>query len=95
MDACAHYDLKGERDKALQLLNELKQPDRNISPTGLAILYLHLGERKEAIDLLERGYQNKEFDMIASIKVNPWLDSLRGDPRFEKLANQIAPPDLK
>jgi adenylate cyclase len=89
------YDLKGERDKALQLLNQLKQADRNISPTGLAFLYLHLGDKKQAIDLLERGYQNKEFDMIASIKVNPWLDSLRGDPRFEKLANQIVPPDLK
>jgi TolB-like protein/Tfp pilus assembly protein PilF len=89
------YDLKGERDKALQLLNQLKEADRNISPTGLAFLYLHLGDKKQAIDLLERGYQNKEFDMIATIKVNPWLDSLRGDPRFEKLANQIVPPDLK
>ena len=89
------YDLKGERDKALQLLNQLKQADSNISPTGLAILYLHLGDKTQAIDLLERGYQNKEFNMIASIKVNPWLDSLRGDPRFEKLANQIVPPDLK
>lgn len=89
------YDLKGERDKALQLLNQLKEADRNISSTGLAFLYLHLGDKKQAIDLLERGYQNKEFDMIASIKVNPWLDSLRGDPRFEKLANQIVPPDLK
>ena len=89
------HDLKGERGKALQLLSQLKETDRNVSPTGLAFLYLHLGDKNQAIDLLKRGYQNKEFDKIASIKVNPWLDSLRGDPRFEKLANQIVPPDLK
>jgi hypothetical protein len=29
------------------------------------------------------------------IRVHPFLDPLRGDPRFEKLANQVVPPDAK
>src|SRR5439155_16148615 len=47
------YDLKGERDKALQLLNQLKA-NGNVSATVLALLYLHHGDKNQAIDLLER-----------------------------------------
>ena len=60
---------------------------------GVALVYLGLGDKNEAINWLERGYQNKEAARIGQIKVDPMLDPLRGDPCFEKLANQIVLPD--
>jgi hypothetical protein len=44
---------------------------------------------------LERSYEQKEYEMIALLKVHPLLDPLRGDPRFEKLVNKVVPPDSK
>ena len=55
------------------------------------MVHLRLGQKEQAIDWLERSYLDKELPM-SFIKVNPWLEPLRGNPRFEKLANQIIPP---
>jgi hypothetical protein len=37
----------------------------------------------------------QETGIIGNIKVDPFLDPLRGDPRFEKLANKMIPPDSR
>jgi hypothetical protein len=52
-----------------------------------------LGEKEQAIDWLERSYRDKETGVVRHIKVDPFLDPLHGDPRFEKLANEMLPPD--
>jgi hypothetical protein len=59
------------------------------------LVYVGLADKNEAVNWLERSYQNKEFAKLSLIKVEPMLDPLRGDPRFEKLANQIVPPNAK
>ena len=51
-----------------------------------------LGDKEKAIDWLERSYEAKETGNITYIKVDPFLDPLRGNPRFEALANKIIPP---
>ena len=38
---------------------------------------------------------SKESGIITYIKVDQMLDPLRGNPRFEVLANKIIPPDSK
>ncbi len=88
------YALQGEREKALQLLGQLEDLERRnggVLAFGLAMVHLCLGQKEQAIDWLERSYLDKELP-ISFIKVNPALDPLRGDPRFEKLANQVIPP---
>ena len=88
------YALQGEREKALQLLGQLEDLERRngrVFAYAVAMVHLRLGQREQAIDWLERSYRDKELP-ISFIKVNPALDPLRGDPRFEKLANQIIPP---
>ena len=88
------YALQGEQEKALQLLGQLEDLERRnggVFAFGLAMVHLRLGQKEQAIDWLERSYLDKELPM-SFIKVNPWLDPLRGNPRFEKLANQIIPP---
>jgi tetratricopeptide (TPR) repeat protein len=91
------YALKGDREKALQLLTQLKELEQRgtVWAFGFALVYLGLGDKNEAINWLERSYREKEAAKISLIKVEPMLDPLRGDPRFEKLANQIVPADVK
>ena len=91
------YALKGEREKALRQLNQMKELEQHgtASAYGFALLYVGLGNKDEALKWLERSYQAKDYLSISLIKVNPIFDPLRGDPRFEKLANQIVPPDVK
>jgi hypothetical protein len=49
-----------------------------------------LGEKNEAMHWLERSYAQKEVDIL-TIRVNPFLDPLRGDPQFETLAQKVLP----
>ena len=62
---------------------------------GCALLYVGLGDKDEALKWLERSYQAKNYVSISLIKIDPMFDPLLGDPRFEKLANQIVPPNAK
>jgi TolB-like protein/Tfp pilus assembly protein PilF len=93
MRAAHAYALKGEREKALQLFNQAKELSKPaVWAYGCALIYIGLGNKEEAINWLEQSYLQKESVDISLIKVHPFLDPLRGDPRFEKLANQVVPP---
>lgn len=88
------YGVSGNREKALKMFEEARQlEDRaGVWAYGYALIQIGLGNKEEAIDWLERSYQAKE---AAWIKVDPMLDPLRGDPRFEALANKVIPRDAK
>jgi hypothetical protein len=43
------------------------------------------------MDELERAYRENDGGDIYNIKIDPMLDDLRGDPRFEALAEKIIP----
>ena len=89
------HGLKGDRAKALQLLEQAKQlnsPD--IWAFGCAMVYLGLGDRNETLNWLEQSYRQKEFINVSTIKDDPLFDPLHGDPRFEKLVNQIMSPNV-
>jgi len=91
------YALKGDREKALQLFTQMRELEQRgiVWSFGFALVYLGLGDKSEAVNHLERSYQNKEAAKISLIKVEPLLDPLRGDPRFERLANQVVPPQAR
>ncbi len=88
------YALKGERAKALQQLDEGKALAQRRA-LFVAVIYVRLGDKNEAIAWLQRSYQNKDFRFIAYINVLPQLDPLRGDPRFEALAEKVIPRNAK
>jgi hypothetical protein len=52
-------------------------------------VYIGLGENDKAIDFLERAYRDHVGPDIALIKVDPMLDPLRGNPRFEALVQKV------
>jgi tetratricopeptide (TPR) repeat protein len=88
------YGRQGDRDKALQFFAQAKDPEARkgkISPYAFALACLGLGETDEALTALERSYQTREAVAISNIRVDPLLDPLRGDARFEALAEKIVP----
>ena len=87
------YARAGQKDKAQEILGRLTEEakSRYVSGYSLALVRLGLGDKEEAIDALERAYRNGEGDDIYIIRVDPFLDDLRGHPRFEALAEKIIP----
>ncbi|HSC11737.1 MAG TPA: tetratricopeptide repeat protein [Rhodanobacteraceae bacterium] len=87
---CATTGRKGEAQEILQQLRRA-QEQRYVHGYDLALVELGLGNRNEALNGLEEAYRNRDgFDM-ASIRIDPMLEPLRGDPRFEALAEKIVP----
>jgi serine/threonine-protein kinase len=86
------YALQGERERAAQFLNQLRDLEQRKRAThyaySYAVIHLALGDKNEAIDWLEQSYQAKE-SVIVIIKIDPFLDPLRGDPRFEALVQKV------
>jgi serine/threonine-protein kinase len=80
------YALAGNRDQARALVGELRSLAERcyISSTCHAIVHLGLGENDTALDWLERGCARRDLSLI-TLKVHPVYDSLRHDPRFQRL----------
>ena len=60
-----------------------------LSPYDLALIHLGLGQKNEAIQLLEETYEERDGYNIVFIEVEVLLDPLRGDPRFEALVQKV------
>jgi TolB-like protein/Tfp pilus assembly protein PilF len=90
------YAVSGKKSEALDILEQMKvlTKDRYVSPYSFALVHLGLGDKEEALRWLEQSYQDR-FPEVIRIKTEPLLDSLRGDPRFEALADKIVPANVK
>jgi tetratricopeptide (TPR) repeat protein len=85
------YAKSGKHEEALAILNKLKVTKEHVSPYDLALLYLGLGDKEAALESLERGYQTHDSAM-GSLKVDPDLDPLRSEPRFQDLMRRVGLP---
>jgi serine/threonine-protein kinase len=86
------YAVSGNRDKALTVLNELKELSkrRYVSPYSIAIVYIGLGEKDQAFEWLQKAYEDRSVWLIhLHLKVDPRLDSLRRDARFKALLKKM------
>jgi TolB-like protein/class 3 adenylate cyclase/Tfp pilus assembly protein PilF len=88
------YAKLGQRDEALKMLGQLQQlaTRRYVTSYSFALVHIALGEKDKAINWLERAYRDRAGPDIALIKVDPFLDDLRGDPRFESLVQKVVAP---
>jgi TolB-like protein/Flp pilus assembly protein TadD len=77
-----------EARQALTALDELEK-HRYVDVFWRALLYLSLGEKEQALQSLEQSYVNREGYEIGLIKVDPMLDSLRAEPRFQALVQKV------
>jgi tetratricopeptide (TPR) repeat protein len=85
-DLAHAYAVFGRKREALQLLSELKEmAKRRFVPSwAFAIVYVGLGDKDRAFEWLDKAYDERPGD-IMNIKVDPRMDPLRSDPRYQEL----------
>ncbi len=87
------YSRSGKIAEAQEVLGEFKKlsSQRYVSGYDLALVYLGLGEKREAIKLLEKAY--KEGDTaVVWLGTEPMFDSLRADPQIQDLLQRLHLP---
>src|SRR5947199_469562 len=84
----------GDKDAARRMLSELDQisQHREVPSYLRALLYLSLNNKDEALRWLEQGYEERDGSNICWINVDPLLDPLHSDPRFEALVKKVIAP---
>jgi TolB-like protein/DNA-binding winged helix-turn-helix (wHTH) protein/Tfp pilus assembly protein PilF len=90
------YALTGKRGEALKILRRLTEPSSRLELDSLmaATLYLALDEKQEALDWLEKAYQEHE-PYAPFWNVSPVLDPLRSDPRFQHILSRMNFPNQR
>ena len=96
LGALAHaYARAGRRDEARKLVGELKRLDERLEAEGKSIprfsfIWAHagLGDKEQAFVWLERAYHERR-DRVFLLNVDPLLDPLRSDPRFQDLVRRV------
>ena len=84
------YAAAGRRDEAHKILEQLHElsKQRYVTPYGVARIYATLGKKEEALHWLEAAYHERAEWMVL-LKVDPCLDDLRSDPRFQDLLRRM------
>ena len=80
----------GKRAEAEGLLANLEAQRRvdYVSPVAFATLYIGLDDPQHALDWMERALEERR-GWLAYLRVNPLLDPLRGEPRFQALIDKM------
>jgi serine/threonine-protein kinase len=88
--ACA---VAGRRAEALAMLDTLQRmsPSRYVQPYTFALIHIGLGDREAALRLLEQAVR-EHTDEVALLGVDPAMDPLREEPRFQALLRTIGLP---
>jgi tetratricopeptide (TPR) repeat protein len=87
---CDTYALSGKRKIALLHIDELvaQSKTRYISPHWFARIYANLNEKDKAFAWLEEAYIDRSGGLVW-LKVDPKLDKLRSDLRFNELLIRV------
>ena len=85
------YVAAGKRSEAVKLLGDLK---KRSSPgysnaSEIAVIYASLGDMDQAMNWLEKAYEER---FNPSILLRPGFDPLRSDSRFQSLVHRIGLP---
>ena len=82
--------LSGERKRARGVLEELRKLSGHdyVPPYNLAVVHHALGEREQALTLLEKAFEGRDV-MMTFLAVDRKWDSLRGDQRFLSLLDRM------
>jgi TolB-like protein/DNA-binding winged helix-turn-helix (wHTH) protein/Flp pilus assembly protein TadD len=86
----AAYGYAGQRAEAVRLIEELKRRrEKSYVPAGAFINpYLALRDYNQAFAWFERAYA-EQSNILQFLKVHPFFDPIRGDPRFQDLMRRV------
>jgi hypothetical protein len=84
------YGSAGMRGEALNVLERLTalSKDRYVSPLNMALVYVGLGEKEQALEKLEKAYTARD-SLLAYLGTWPVFDSVRSEPRFKELLHKM------
>lgn len=78
---------QGVLQRQLEMSKE-KEKKGEVKSAAVARLSAQLGDTEQAFVYLEKSYQKRELLMIMLL-IDPQLDSLRSDPRFDELVKRV------
>jgi hypothetical protein len=89
LEGLAHVKF-GKTPEAQAILDQLLQiaGERHVPPYHIAIVYNGLGDPVEALNWLERGFEQRDPKMVF-LKVDPRWKNLRGGPRYQSLLTRM------
>jgi serine/threonine-protein kinase len=84
------HAMAGEKVEALRLAHDLEQLSgrQYVLPYAIALIYTGLGDREKAFHWLKRAYEYRDEE-LTHIAVDPPLDPLRSDPRFQDIVRRM------
>jgi TolB-like protein/tetratricopeptide (TPR) repeat protein/predicted Ser/Thr protein kinase len=87
------YARAGKVSEARGCLREIRErfEKEGVGAYDMALVYAGLGEKDQAFEWLERAYEVHDQG-ITALKVDPPLDPLRSDPRFQDLLRRLKFP---
>jgi Flp pilus assembly protein TadD len=82
------YAVSGRRQTALDLVRDLqgRQDQNPASAANIALVYVGLGNYDEAMNWLNKAFEER---FNPSILLRPAFDRLRSDPRFQELRRRV------
>jgi tetratricopeptide (TPR) repeat protein len=85
----------GRTEEAVQMLEDLTELARQkyVAPHFFAGIQVGLGENDRALEYLERSYEERSHWLIY-LHLDPGMDGLRDNPRFQHLLRRIGLPAL-
>lgn len=83
----------GAPEKAIEIADELNElaKQRYVAPHFFAGIYVGLGEHDRAIEYLEKSCA-EHCHWLIYLHVDPSMDDLRNDPRFQDLLRRVGLP---
>ncbi len=93
-DAGYAYAKTNQREKALAIIERWKEGEKKkyVMNYWVAITYAAIGDKDGAFAELEKAYKNHDW-FLQRIKVDPFMDPLRDDPRFDEMVKRIHLPE--
>lgn len=87
------YSKTGQRDRAHEILVKLEdaRKDRYVMSYWLACIYAAMGNKDAAFAELERSFKDRDW-FLPRLKVDPFMDPLRDDPRFDAMVKRLNLP---